>query len=261
MMQVIRVERFAAVAAAGEGRVRLLATELEVAVLGTPDADSGMVVNLAAMKDELRREIVAALDGRVLDGRDGAPRAESAGMLADWIWRRLEGTLAGRPIARLTLANRPVEIVDYRGGGQLDVTRVYEFSASHRLHAPALSAEENVAVFGKCNNPAGHGHNYVIEVTLRGGLGDRGELLDAATFDRIVKAEVVDRWDHRNLNVDLGEFAGINPTAEEIARAAWRRLAGPLAAAAGGHARLVRVKLRETARNHVEYFGDAEEAS
>jgi 6-pyruvoyltetrahydropterin/6-carboxytetrahydropterin synthase len=100
----------------------------------------------------------------------------------------------------------------------------------------------------------------VLEVTLRGNPDAGAELLEADVFDRLVKEAVVDRWDHRNLNVDLAEFEGINPTAEEIARVAWRRLAAPLVAASRGRARLFRLKLRETERNHVEYFGDAEDS-
>ena len=137
----------------------------------------------------------------------------------------------------------------------MDVTRVYEFSSSHRLHSPNLSDEENVSVFGKCNNPNGHGHNYVLEVTVRGEPGETGELIDAAAFDRVVEGEIVSRWDHKNLNEDVAEFRGVNPTAEEIARLAWRRLEGGLANASGA-ARLFRIKIRETERNHVEYFGD-----
>lgn len=257
-MLVTRVERFAAVAAGGGDRVRVLALALEVSVRGTPAPDSGMVVNLATMKEVLRNDVVAWLDGRRLDGRGGAPHVVSQEALARAIWQRLGGNLAGRPIARIRLATTPGPAVETSGGEEMDVTRVYEFSASHRLHAPALSAEENAKLFGKCNNPSGHGHNYVLEVTLRGRLEERAELLEAETFDRIVKSEVVDRWDHRHLNVDLQEFDGINPTAEEIARVAWRRLAAPFAAAGG--ARLFRLKLRETERNHVEYFGDAEDA-
>ncbi|NNE43626.1 MAG: 6-carboxytetrahydropterin synthase [Gemmatimonadetes bacterium] len=137
----------------------------------------------------------------------------------------------------------------------MDVTKTYEFSAAHRLHAPGLDDAENLRVFGKCNNPAGHGHNYVLEVTVRGPLSVSGEVLPLAELDRIVNAEVVDRWDHRNLNEDLDEFRGVNPTAEEIARVAWGRIA-PGVSAASGDAVLHRVKLRETARNHVEYFGE-----
>jgi 6-pyruvoyltetrahydropterin/6-carboxytetrahydropterin synthase len=94
----------------------------------------------------------------------------------------------------------------------------------------------------------------VLEVTLRGPLDEHGGLLEEGAFDRIVHAEVVDRWDHRHLNADVPEFDGVNPTAEEIARLAWDRLETPLRSAAPA-ARLHRVTLRETARNHVEYYG------
>jgi 6-pyruvoyltetrahydropterin/6-carboxytetrahydropterin synthase len=139
----------------------------------------------------------------------------------------------------------------------MDVTRSYEFSAAHRLHSDGLSDAQNLAVFGKCNNPRGHGHNYVLEVTLRGAVDANGELLDAGTFDRVVVESVVDRWDHKNLNEDLDEFRGVNPTAEEIARVAWDRIRAQLARVTGGGGRVAlhRVKLRETARNHVEYYG------
>ena len=136
------------------------------------------------------------------------------------------------------------------------ITHCQEFSASHRLHNSALSDEENRRIFGPCNNPHGHGHNYVLEVTVRGEPGETGEQLEAATFDAVVATEIVDRWDHRNLNEDLPEFASLNPTAEEIARIAWQRVQGPLEGSALGRVRLHRIRIRETDRNHVEYLGD-----
>ena len=252
-MLVTRRERLAVVVPAGEGRVTVLAFAVEASVADTPDPRSGMVVNLATMQEELRRRVVARLDGRVLDGR-AAPALRTAEDLARAIWRELDGTLAGRPLARVRLVGTPGPVVDYRGGEDVDVTRIYEFSASHRLHAASLSDEENRRVFGKCNNPAGHGHNYVLEVTLRGVPGADGAVAPAEAVDRVVNEQVCGRWDHRHLNEDVPEFREVNPTAEEIARLAWRLLEAPLAAAAGG-ARLHRIKLRETARNHVEYFG------
>jgi 6-pyruvoyltetrahydropterin/6-carboxytetrahydropterin synthase len=260
-MLVTRVARLSGLVPIAEGRFTVLSFAIEASIRGTPDAASGMVVNLATMKDELRRNVVEALDGRVLDGHGGAPKVSGPEDLARAIFGMLGGTLAGRPLARVRLRGTPGPVVEYRGGNDMDVTRIFDFSASHRLHAPALPADENLRVFGKCNNPAGHGHNYILEVTLRGRPGGTGELLAASEFDRIVQAEVVDRWDHRNLNVDLREFHGINPTAEEIARTAWRRLAGPLGTAAEGRAKLHRVKLCETERNHVEYFGEDGESS
>ncbi len=138
----------------------------------------------------------------------------------------------------------------------MDVTRIYEFSAAHRLHGAGLSDDENRAVFGKCNNPEGHGHNYVLEVTWSGPPGPRESSCPPNTCDRIVREEVADRWDHKNLNRDLPEFRDVNPTAEEIVRVAWDRLARAFAGALPPGVRLHRLKLRETARNHVETTGD-----
>ncbi len=248
-MLVTRREKLDALSVAEGGRIVVLARAVEASVEDEPDARSGMVVNLATMKDELRRRVVAPLSGRAAGAADAPARTIDG--LARAVWDLLDGTLAGRPLARIRLDGGD-SAVEYRGGEDVDVTRTYEFSASHRLHAASLSDEENRRIFGKCNNPAGHGHNYVLEVTLRGRPGADGSLVRAADVDRVVNEAVVDRWDHRHLNQDLPEFAAVNPTAEEIARVAWQRLEAPLAAVG---ARLARVKLRETARNHVEYAG------
>jgi 6-pyruvoyltetrahydropterin/6-carboxytetrahydropterin synthase len=257
-MLVTRVERIEAVAADREGRWRPLSLALEATVVGDVEPSHGMVVNLSEMKSELRRGVTGPLGGQRLDGVDGAPDLPTPEALARGVWEMLGGRLAGRPLSRIRLVGAGSPVAEWNGE-EMRVTRIYEFSASHRLHAASLGPEENRRVFGKCNNPAGHGHNYVLEVTLHGAPGAYGELLPAGEFDRVVAREVSERWDHHNLNEDLEEFAGVNPTAEEIARVAWRRLEAPLAAAAeaaGTGARLWCVKLRETARNHVEYFGE-----
>jgi 6-pyruvoyltetrahydropterin/6-carboxytetrahydropterin synthase len=255
MVQVTRVERIETVAASSDGRLRPCVFDLEATVEGRLDSASGMVVNLADMKGVLRREITAGLAGGVLDGRDGRPAAPTPEALARLVWEALGGELAGRPLRRIRLVGRPSPVVEHFGENEMDVTRIYEFSASHRLHSPRLADDENERVFGKCNNPAGHGHNYVLEVTVRGEPGADGEVIPAAALDRIVTERVVDRWDHRNLNVDVPEFQNVNPTAEEIARVAWNRLRADVEAVRAG-VRLRRIKLRETARNHVEYEGE-----
>lgn len=266
-MRVTRSERLRVACPAGAGRLRILALRVEATVEGPVDPASGMVVNLVDLKRELRRRVIEPLDGRVLDGGtlDGSPSTpdlRTAEQLALHVRDRLAGSLAGLPVARIRLIDEPQVVVEChpRETDDVDVTRRYEFSASHRLHSPGLSADENLRVFGKCNNPAGHGHNYGLEVTLRGTPGPTGELLEADAFDRLVEERVVDRWDHRNLNEDLEEFAGVNPTAEEIVRVAWDRLEGAFAAATD-RATLHRLKLRETDRNHVEYSGPGREAS
>ena len=93
------------------------------------------------------------------------------------------------------------------------VTRRYQFSASHRLHSGELSEEENRRLYGKCNNPHGHGHNYVVEVSVRGPLdGATGRAVDVAVLDDLVQREVVGPFDHRNLNREVAVFAGVAPT-------------------------------------------------
>ncbi len=254
-MYVTRVEKITTLAPAADGRFHVFAFDLVVTVEGPVDPEHGMVVNLSEMKETLRRDVVQRLAGRCLDGTNGTPELRTPEALARGIWGMLGGRLGQVPVRRVRLAGDR-SVFDYRGGDTVDVTRVYEFSAAHRLHSPSLTDEENLRVFGKCNNPRGHGHNYILEVTVRGEPGETGELLEAATFDTIVATEIVDRWDHRNLNEDLAEFANLNPTAEEIARIAWRRVKDPLEGSAPGRVRLHRIRIRETDRNHVEYLGD-----
>jgi len=130
-------------------------------------------------------------------------------------------------------------------------TRVLRFNAAHRIHNPDLSDDENRRVFGKCNNPSGHGHNYRLEVSVRGPVDERtGYVMDLSLLKRIVEAEFVDRVDHRNLNVDVDFMRGINPTAENIVLACWRVLAPRVAPAT-----LTKLRLWETEKNYVEYEG------
>ena len=131
------------------------------------------------------------------------------------------------------------------------VTRRLRFNAAHRLHNPALSDEENKALFGKCNNPNWHGHNYVLEVAVEGPIDDRtGYVIDLGRLKSIVQHEVIDRVDHRNLNVDVEFMRGVNPTAENIVVACWRVLERHVAPG-----RLRRLRLWETENNYVEYEG------
>ena len=134
------------------------------------------------------------------------------------------------------------------------VTRRYRFAASHRLHARQLSEEENQRVYGKCNNPYGHGHNYVLEVSARGPLDPAtGRAVDPAALDRLVERQVVAAFDHRNLNVEAPVFADAVPTSENLAVEICRRLKENWAAVFPGEwPQLDRVRIAETARNIFE---------
>ncbi|NIR45120.1 MAG: 6-carboxytetrahydropterin synthase [Gemmatimonadetes bacterium] len=132
------------------------------------------------------------------------------------------------------------------------ITRRLHFSAGHRLHNPELSEEENREIYGLCNNPAGHGHNYGLEVTLRGEVDPRtGYVYDLKRLKRLVEEAVLADVDHANLNVDVPWMQGVVPTAENIAVQIWRRLESELPAGM-----LERIRLTETERNVVEYSGE-----
>lgn len=115
---------------------------------------------------------------------------------------------------------------DVRGkDAMIRITRKVEFSAAHFYHNPQLSAEENRRIFGKCNNPHGHGHNYTLEVTIAGEPdGATGMVLDLKDLKDILQREVVDRMDHKHLNYEVPELAGKIPTSENLAALIWRLL-------------------------------------
>ena len=134
------------------------------------------------------------------------------------------------------------------------VTRRYEFSASHRLHAASLTEEENRELYGKCNNPFGHGHNYVLEVSVRGPVDARsGRAVDPAALDRLVGERVIGAFDHKNLNHQVEAFESIVPTTENLGllihdrlKQAWHgEFPGPWP-------QLEKVRIAETGRNIFE---------
>ena len=133
------------------------------------------------------------------------------------------------------------------------LTRKIEFSASHLYHNPALSAEENRRIFGKCNNPHGHGHNYVLEVTVAGEPDKKtGMVIDLQELKGILQKEVIERMDHRFLNYEVAELQGKIPTTETVAITIWNLLAPKISGA-----RLHRVRLYETPDLFVDCFGEA----
>lgn len=134
---------------------------------------------------------------------------------------------------------------------QASVTRRYQFAAQHRLHSESLSEEENWRVFGKCNNPNGHGHNYVLLVTVTGSVDPgTGRAVDLDALDRIVQETVISRFDHRDLNGDPA-FAARTTTGENLVTLVWDLLAPRLPAG-----QLEKVGIIETRDNYFEYAGE-----
>jgi 6-pyruvoyltetrahydropterin/6-carboxytetrahydropterin synthase len=131
------------------------------------------------------------------------------------------------------------------------ITRRLRFNAAHRVHNPALSEEENQRLFGKCNNPNWHGHNYTLEVSVSGPVDPKtGYVMDLAAIRDVVTREVIDKVDHRNFNLDVEFMQGIIPTTENIVVEFWRVI-DPLIRPA----RLARLRLWETENHYVEYEG------
>lgn len=130
------------------------------------------------------------------------------------------------------------------------LSQKFEFSASHRLHNPALNAEENQKTFGKCNNALGHGHNYELQVTLRGKADASGLIIDVPEFEKIVKEAVIDRFDHKNLNAEVAEFRDTIPSVENISRVIYQILKPKLKSQ---RAQLASVTVWETPKTWCEY--------
>ncbi len=132
---------------------------------------------------------------------------------------------------------------------KVTVYRQAHFNAAHRLHNPAWSDERNRDVFGKCNNPNYHGHNYVLDVKVSGEVDpETGYLIDLKELKDIIREEIEERFDHKNLNLDTEEFRDLNPTAEHICFVIWNLLRARL-----DDRYQLGVRLYETPRNFVEY--------
>lgn len=139
-------------------------------------------------------------------------------------------------------------------GARVELTRKYRFSASHRLHAETLSDEENRNIFGKCNNPYGHGHNYEVEVTVSAKVEPASGLaVGLGQLDELVKRDIISRYDHRNMNLDLPEYRELVPTTENVAQMIARQLGAgwPEDLSAKG-TRLKRIRVHETRNNIFE---------
>lgn len=231
---------------------------VEAAVAGRVDPVTGMVVNIVAV-DAALKAVVGALSDRHLTYEVEAFRTTPPTL--ENIARHVAGafresfTAPEARLTRLCVWEAPSLWAAWEEdlGETMLLTRTLDFAAAHRLHAPGLSDAENLAIFGKCNNPHGHGHNYGVEVTVSG-VPDpvTGMLVDLAALDAVLEREIMQRYDHRHLNLDTDDFRETNPTSENLTLAIWRHLKDQIPAPA----RLHRVVVRETERNYFEVSGE-----
>lgn len=224
---------------------------LRAVVAGEPDPITGYLCNIAILDDLLRRHAIPYAADALREHGWRMP----AEHLLEHIWEHVvPETPAGAPLVALELIATPClrYTIEREKPGMVLLTQQFEFSAAHRLHCPQFSDEENRRTFGKCNNPRGHGHNYLLEVTVAGTPDAKsGAVLPLPQFERIVQQHVIDRLDHKHLNEDTPEFRSVNPSVENIARVVWNLLAQHV-----GPARLHRVRVWETQKTCAEYTGE-----
>jgi 6-pyruvoyltetrahydropterin/6-carboxytetrahydropterin synthase len=220
---------------------------LQVTLAGPLDRVSGYVVNIKQI-DAAVRERAVPLVSRALAAR---PRSTPEAVVTE-LFSILRDAWPGRVLESIRLALSPFLAYWITASEQpmVRLSQKFEFSATHRLHNAALSEEENCRIYGKCNNPHGHGHNYELQVTLAGNADQNGVLIDLPAFERIVATSVIDRLDHRNLNVELPEFVDLIPTVENISRIIYGLLKPALADAG---ARLASITVWETPKTWCEY--------
>lgn len=231
---------------------------LYVSMLGELD-EYGMVLNLSDVKQVIKREVTSQLDFAYLNDvwpefQKTLPTTEH---IAQAIWNRLVPHL---PITRIQLFEHPELWADYTGNGmEAYLTISTHFSAAHRLALPTLGYDENVEIYGKCARPNGHGHNYHLEVTVKGQIDPRtGMLADLVELQQAIDEHVVDPFDHTFLNKDIPYFAKVVPTAENIAVYIRQLLQDPIAQTG---AQLHKVKLIESPNNSAEVYCTAAPSS
>lgn len=233
---------------------------LEVSVRGPVDPVDGMVINIKTV-DAALKSLLADIDHRMLnvsmpEFQNAIPTTENLAMA---LWRRLPQSIGAARSVALKLEEHPGMCVEIDGEwpNMVYLTRAIEFSASHRLHSEQLSADENRRVYGKCNNPNGHGHNYVAEVTVAGEPDARtGIVIDLGRFEKLLDDEIDARFDHKHLNLDTAYFKDFPATAENIAIVIWNLIEAKIPACRdGGAVKLHRVRLVETARSWFDYYG------
>ena len=238
---------------AGEGLSIFL--ELSVELVGEVEPATGFVVNVADIDRNVREYAVPVFAEKI---RQNFRRAQHIGFpvlteLLQSAWNTLadkfetaylnELSLKLNPFRKMSINVKDLEMVYF--------SEKFEFAAMHKLWNEDFSQKQNLEVFGKCANPTGHGHNYIVEVTIRTPASKNG--LPISEFEKIVDNELIQIVDHKNLNTDVNHFSNTIPTVENITVFAWDRIEGKF-----GQAALYCVTVWETDKTYCSYFGPDE---
>jgi len=235
---------------AGEGLAVFL--ELSVEIAGDIRPETGFIVNVTDIDKNAREFAVPLFADRIKqDFRSG--RHIGLGSLAELLassWNRLADKFVPAELSRLSLKLNPSRTIALSGEDpdMIYFCEKFEFAATHKLWNNDFSEDRNFEAFGKCANPTGHGHNYIVEIEIKMPAGDTGFRI--GDFEKIVDREFIELVDHKNLNTDVEQFSKTNPTVENIAAFAWARLVDKF-----GPADLHRITIWETDKTYCSYFG------
>ncbi len=226
--------------------------EMSVEVTGDVEPTTGFVVNVIDIDKKVREFVVPIFAERI---RENYRQGKHIGLfdIAELL-RSARGQLADKfgaaRISQISLKLNPFRKITIKpeDNKMIYFSEKFEFAATHKLWNDEFSDERNFEVFGKCANPTGHGHNYVVEVTVKAREGE--DSFRIGDFERIVDDELVQLVDHKNLNADVAEFGKTNPTVENIAVFAWGKLADKF-----GNATLHCVTVMETDKTYCSYYG------
>jgi 6-pyruvoyltetrahydropterin/6-carboxytetrahydropterin synthase len=234
---------------AGEGLSVFL--ELGVELTGVADPATGLIVNVSDIDKKVREYAVPVFAEKTRTSYRAASHLgyyELAELLKS-AWEKLAGKFGAARLNKLSLKLNPFRTlaVDKADCAMVYFSEKFEFAAAHKLWNERFSEQQNIETFGRCANPAGHGHNYVVEVTVK---WPAGKALRTSEFEKVVYQELITAVDHKNLNEDVPEFRNTNPTVENIAVFAWNKLVGRF-----GNAALHCVTVWETDKTYSSYYG------
>jgi 6-pyruvoyltetrahydropterin/6-carboxytetrahydropterin synthase len=218
---------------------------VRVTLEGQIDPVSNYLLNIKQVDQLVRERGVPTVAAHVRDGTFGG-----GGRVARDLFGALANAWPGTRMVSVGLSLSPYLVlsVHAREPQMVHLSEKFEFSASHRLFNPALADEENRRLFGKCSNPHGHGHNYELQVTVAGEPDAHGVVLPVPELEQVVGRAVIERFDHKNLNVEVAEFKEMIPSVENIAAVIYRLLKGKFA-----RAELKSVTVWETPKTWCEY--------
>ena len=220
---------------------------LQLTIAGSLDPRSSYLQNIKLIDALVRERGVPIIEESIRENRFGG-----GGLVLTELFQTFRDPWPNLSLESLHLSLSPflslsIHAPEYP---MVRLSQKFEFSASHRLCNTSLSDEENRTLFGKCSNPHGHGHNYEVQVTLAGSPDENGVVVNVPTFERLVAETVIDRMDHKNLNVEVAEFRELIPSVENIAMVIYRLLKPKFTDA---HAKLASVTVWETPKTWCEY--------